>query len=73
MVGKLGIEYRAHSDQLNIGRLSGLSAVLDQVLDEGQVIGRDLTSTDDKGLSYGIGYNNFFSRTLLKNGGTQAV
>ena len=47
--------------------------VLDQGLDEGQIIGSDLTSTDDKRLFHGIGYNKFFSRTLLKNGGTQAV
>jgi len=46
-----------------------LPIVLDEGLDEGKVIGGYLTSPDDKSPFHGIGYNKFFSRTLLKNGG----
>jgi hypothetical protein len=45
-----------------------LPMVLDEGLDEGKVIGGNLTSPEDKNSFPGLGYNKFLSGTLLKNG-----
>jgi hypothetical protein len=45
-----------------------LPMVLDEGLDEGKVIGGNLTSPEDKSSFPGLGYNKFLSGTLLKNG-----
>jgi hypothetical protein len=43
-----------------------LPIVSDQGLDEGKVIGSDLTSTDDESSFHGLGYNRYYYRTPVK-------